>query len=235
MFTDATDFSISMWVNVAQQSDDHPFISNKDWGSSNNKGWGIFSQSGGNLRDQVTGTGGTKFSVNPAVNWKDNAWHNIVVTFKRNVESVAYFDGVPVLTSPLLTTGSIDTDDLALAVNIGQDGTGHYTDGGTSSIDALIDDVGVWRRVITPGEAGTNLFERFVRPEHRLNRRRSTQVRDIHSLGRPASHHGNRSERDRETADAREPRPRDAMAGCRPFQRDRGHQHHGRNRVLSRG
>jgi hypothetical protein len=154
-FTDATDFSISMWVNVTSQTDDHPFISNKDWGSSNNKGWGIFSQSGGNLRDQVTGTGGTKFSVNPAVNWKDNAWHNIIVTFKRNVESVAYFDGVPVLTSPLLTSGTIDTDDLSLAVNIGQDGTGHYTDGGGSSMDALIDDVGIWRRVITPNEAGT--------------------------------------------------------------------------------
>jgi hypothetical protein len=154
-FTDATDFSVSMWVNVTAQTDDHPFISNKDWGSSDNRGWGIFSQSGGNLRDQVTGTGGSKFSVNPAVNWKDNSWHNIVVTFKRGVQSVAYFDGVPVLTSPLLTTGSIDTDDIPLTVNIGQDGTGLYTDKGGSSLDALIDDVGIWRRVLTAEEAGT--------------------------------------------------------------------------------
>lgn len=154
-FTDTTDFSISMWINVTSQTDDHPLISNKDWNSSNNRGWGIFTQSGGNLRDQVTGTGGTKFSANPAVNWKDSAWHNIVVTFKRGVQSVAYFDGAPVLTSPLLTTGTIDTDDLSLAVNIGQDGTGHYTDGGSSSLDALIDDVGVWRRELTSDEAGT--------------------------------------------------------------------------------
>ncbi|HEY6226005.1 MAG TPA: hypothetical protein VI282_02675, partial [Verrucomicrobiae bacterium] len=44
--------------------------------------------------------------------------------------------------------------DLGFAVNIGQDGTGHYTDGGSSSIDALIDDVGIWRRVVTPDEVG---------------------------------------------------------------------------------
>jgi hypothetical protein len=155
-FADTTDFSISMWVNVTSQSDDHPFISNKNWASSNNKGWGIFTQSSGNLRDQVTGpTSGDKFSVNPPVNWKDNAWHNIVVTFKRGAQSVAYFDGVPVLTSPFTTAGTIDTDDVPLAVNIGQDGTGAYTDGGGSSLDALIDDVGIWRRVLTSDEAGT--------------------------------------------------------------------------------
>jgi hypothetical protein len=50
--------------------------------------------------------------------------------------------------------GTIDTDDLGFAVNIGQDGTGHYTDGGSSSLDALIDDVAIWRRVVTPDEAG---------------------------------------------------------------------------------
>jgi hypothetical protein len=157
-FTDATDFSISMWVNVTSQTDDHPFISNKNWDSSGNQGWGIFTQSGGNIRDQVTGTGGTRFSTtipNPPVNWKDNSWHNIVVTFKRGVESVAYFDGVPVSTAALLTTGTIDTDPATMAVNIGQDGRGTYTDGGSSSLDALIDDVGVWRRILTSDEAGT--------------------------------------------------------------------------------
>ncbi len=158
MFGDATDFSISMWVNVTSQTDDHPFISNKNWDASANQGWGIFTQSGGNIRDQVTGTGGTRFSVtipNPPVNWKDNLWHNIVVTFKRNVESVAYFDGVPVSTVALLTAGSIDTDPATMAVNIGQDGRGTYTDSGSSSLDALIDDVGVWRRILTSDEAGT--------------------------------------------------------------------------------
>jgi len=156
-FTDATDFSISLWVNVTSQSDDHPFISNKDWGSSDNKGWGIFTQGGGGLRDQVTGAGpgGTKFSQNPPVNWNDHSWHNIVVTFKRGVESVAYFDGAIVLKSPLATAGTIDTDDVPLAVNIGQDGTGAYTDGNRSSLDALIDDVGIWRRVLTAEDAGT--------------------------------------------------------------------------------
>jgi hypothetical protein len=40
------------------------------------------------------------------------------------------------------------------AVNIGQDGTGVYTDNTSAhDVNALIDDLGIWRRAITPNEA----------------------------------------------------------------------------------
>ncbi|MEI9962751.1 MAG: hypothetical protein WDM76_17035 [Limisphaerales bacterium] len=58
----------------------------------------------------------------------------------------------------------MDTVTNGYAVNIGQDGTGGYTDGHDSSlhIDGLIDEVMMWNRVITAPEvsslykAGTN-------------------------------------------------------------------------------
>ena len=65
-----------------------------------------------------------------------------------------YTDGVLTSTSPDLTTGSIDTDGLGYAVNIAQDGRGIYTDVGSAGItNALIDDVGIWRRAISAQEA----------------------------------------------------------------------------------
>jgi hypothetical protein len=75
-----------------------------------------------------------------------------------------YVDGVLQSKHAMTAVGSIDT--LALpfnyagdnqtnwAVNVGQDGTGIYNDGGSAyDINALIDDLGVWRRALTAHEA----------------------------------------------------------------------------------
>ena len=152
-FGDNVNFSISFWVNYLIQTDDHPFISNKDWNSSGNRGWGIFSQSSAKFRPQITGTGGTKFSTNPTFQLKDGAWHNVIVTVNRTGNVDSYVDGSLISSVPIATAGSIDTDDLGFAVNIGQDGTGKYTDGNASSLEGLVDDVGIWRRVLTSDEA----------------------------------------------------------------------------------
>ena len=173
-FGATNDFSVSMWVNYTNQSDDLPFISNKDWDSSSHLGWGIFSQSGGNYRINVTGQNGgsDKFSQTDTPNTlKDGNWHHIVVSFQKapfgqNAYVYGYLDGVLVSKHSNHVGLSIDTFGTALtdaqpiaspqsswAVNIGQDGTGVYTDGGSAyNINALIDDVGIWRRALTPNE-----------------------------------------------------------------------------------
>lgn len=151
-FVDSTDFSVSFWVNVTSSEDDPSFISNKNWNSSNNPGWGVFEQGGGNTRIQVTGDS-NKFSTSATPNVRDGAWHNMVVVFWRGQRVMTYVDGVLANDSPFLTTGTIDTDDIGYAVNIGQDGTGAYTDNGSADIDAMIDDVGIWRRILSPQEA----------------------------------------------------------------------------------
>lgn len=174
-FGDTNDFTVSMWVNYTNQNDDLPFISNKDWNSSNNQGWGIFTQSGGNYRVNVTGPnrGADKFDVSPAVLLRDGKWHNVVVSFihapfLQSAYVYNYVDGVLVNQKAMNLSGTVDTSGIpfthtggpaaplqsAFAINIGEDGSGVYTDGGSAyNINALVDDLGIWRRALTSNEA----------------------------------------------------------------------------------
>ena len=156
-FDGAENFSISFWTSYTNQFDDPPFISNKNWSSSDNIGWGIFTQNGGNFRVNVTGDGGgAKESTTATPFIRDGAWHNIVVTFDRSSAVSIYVDGVLVKTDPLAaTTGNIDTLSFGYAVNVGQDGTGLYTDSGNAQmIGLLMDDLGIWTRVLSASEVG---------------------------------------------------------------------------------
>lgn len=175
-FVDNVDFSISLWANYTQQVDDPALISNKDWGSSGNPGWGIFTQDNGHYRVNTTGTGGTKYDVSSSATplIRDGTWHHIILSHARGALVSIYTDGVLSSTRPDLTTGSVDTSALGYAVNIGQDGRGTYTDGGSAGItNGLIDDVGIWRRalsaqealaVYTAGQNGKNLALALVAP-----------------------------------------------------------------------
>jgi hypothetical protein len=179
-FGDANPFSVSFWINYTNQSDDLPFISNKDWNSSGNQGWGIFPQSPGDFRVNVTSTnGGTdKFDIHPTTILREGNWHNVVLSFVRSPGSSAsyvntYADGVMVNQKVVFTAGPIDTFALPFtneqgpgptnpplptiqtnwAVNVGQDGTGVYHDQGSAyNIGAKIDDLGIWRRALTANE-----------------------------------------------------------------------------------
>jgi hypothetical protein len=170
----SNDFSVSMWVNYTNQSDDLPFISNKDWNASANQGWGIFTQSGGNFRLNITGpnSNSDKFDTSSTPVVRDGTWHNLVVCFLRAIPPqsayvYSYVDGVLVNKVSMSVAGTIDTDALPFtyaspkptlqstwAVNIGQDGTGVYYDlGHAYDIGAKIDDLGIWRRALTANEA----------------------------------------------------------------------------------
>jgi len=188
-----TDFSVSFWASYTNQADDPAFISNKDWNSSSNPGWGIFTQGGGNYRINITGPnqGSDKYSqTDTPQTLKDGNWHHIAVSIQRapfgsSAFVYGYQDGVLVSKHAMNTSGTIDTLGLPFgnsqgvvdstnvnwAVNIGQDGTGVYTDnGGAHNINARIDDLGIWRRAITANEvtgiykeglAGRNLSQAF--------------------------------------------------------------------------
>ena len=168
-FKDTNDFSLAFWVNYSDQVDDPAFISNKDWDSSSNTGWGVFAQGGGNFRVNVTGTprgSGNRMSTTLANIIRDGTWHHVAASFWRGRNVAIYVDGQLVNTTPLVTTGTVDTDGLTwtkvigtvtntgpFQVNIGQDGRGIYTDNGSAGItNALIDDLGIWKRALTPQE-----------------------------------------------------------------------------------
>ena len=81
-------------------------------------------------------------------------WHHVVVTFERKANAKIYVDGQVLNTTPMAPdagkpVGNLDTDDLSMQVNIGQDGTGTYG----SYLDGYIDDLGIWRRALTAQEA----------------------------------------------------------------------------------
>jgi hypothetical protein len=154
-FGEAKDFTVSFWVKQISQVGDQAFISNKDWNSANNRGWGVFSQGGAVTRVQLTGPSGSvdKFSNNPLANLPDGAWHLITVSVARAGNVDTYVDGALALSSPMTVKGNIDTDDLGFALNLGQDGTGKYTDGGAAELDAVLDEVAVWNRALNAQEA----------------------------------------------------------------------------------
>lgn len=167
-FGDTNDFTIAFWVQYTQQSDDLALISNSQWDSSGNRGWGIFSQGGGNFRVKVTGTGGTKADVTLPNVIRGTGWHHLLVTFQQGGAMYTMFDGALLRNTPWTLTGTSDTADINYtrtitnnpnfggphAINVGQDGTGWYNDkNGGAITNGMIDDLGIWRRALSPQEA----------------------------------------------------------------------------------
>jgi Concanavalin A-like lectin/glucanases superfamily len=154
LFANNVDFSVSFWTSYTNQVDDPPFISNKNWSSSGNPGWGIFTQGGGNIRVNATDDAGHNEGTTGTPVIRDGKWHLVTVSFVRTGNATVYVDGALATTFAMTAmTGSIDTLSSGLTVNIGQDGTGGYTDGGSAEmVDVLIDDLGIWTRALLPSE-----------------------------------------------------------------------------------
>ena len=154
-FGTGTDFSVSLWVKFADWTFDPPLISNKDWLSGQYQGWMIATGTDGRLQWNYGGAPGQRKDYDgPAGTLGDGRWHHVVMTVLRAGEVVTYLDGTVVDERDVsASANNIDTA-AGLAVNIGQDGTGRYSDGNSVGIsDLMVDDVGIWRRVITAAEA----------------------------------------------------------------------------------
>jgi hypothetical protein len=76
----------------------------------------------------------------------DGNWHSLVHTFDRTGNGITYLDGAQVDSTSIANVGDIDTGG---PVVIGQDPTGLYPEPGSADLD----DLGVWRRVLTQSEA----------------------------------------------------------------------------------
>lgn len=148
-FGGTTDYTISAWIKVNSKSGDPSFLSNKDWRSGGNAGYVLFVGGGGNFGWNYKPSGGARVdSGGSGIN--DAAWHHVAVSYDRDGNALTFLDGVLANTTPIAP--ATETIDSGLATNIGQDGTGSYTDGGGVEIDALMDDVAIWRRAVTAFE-----------------------------------------------------------------------------------
>jgi hypothetical protein len=147
-FGTSVNFSIAYWTRFTTWTGDPSFVSNKDWRSGGNPGYVLATAGDGALQWNVApnrldydGAPGTL---------SDNQWHHVAFTWDRTGLITTYIDGVQVNNTP---NGAVRDLTTGLPTNIGQDGTGTYTDGGGVGIeDGTIDDVGIWRRVLSEAE-----------------------------------------------------------------------------------
>jgi len=152
-FGAATDFSVSFWVRYTTASGEFPLIANKNWLSASNPGWGIAAGADGGLRWNLAGAPGTVKSFTGLPGTLTNGiWHHVAVTFQRSGNATTFLDGAVVGTTPLSPSGNDVTTPAGLALSVGQDGTGTYTNAGTAGISAGLDDLGIWRRALTTNE-----------------------------------------------------------------------------------
>jgi hypothetical protein len=140
-------FSVAFWCNYMIQTSDPVFICNKNWAASANQGWGIFMQGGGHFRVNTTDNAGHRQSTTSTPVIRDGTWHHVLVTYLRTGDAIIYVDGADVRHSSLAAlTGSIEP---GVGTFIGQDTTTVYA---ADFTDLKMDDLGIWLRVLSPGE-----------------------------------------------------------------------------------
>ncbi len=157
-FGETSDFSVSFWAKMNTWSADPAFVSNKDWGSGSNTGWVIATEADGRVQWNYRRDGQSRKDFDSAGGiFNDNAWHHIVVVFGINDEAITYVDGVEVALDRNGAPGRKDITpstgtlfDPSLTLNIGQDGTGAYTD--ANLFDAVFDEVAFWNRKLSARE-----------------------------------------------------------------------------------
>ncbi|MCP5517481.1 MAG: immunoglobulin domain-containing protein [Verrucomicrobiales bacterium] len=151
-FGTATDFSLAFWAKAVAWSSDPSLIGNKDWNSGGNQGYVLATDGDGHFQWNLSGAPGSRKDYDgPAGTFSDGEWHHIAVTYDRSGSATTYVDGQAVDTRPLTASENDVSTPNGLATNIAQDGTGTY---GASFTDLAMDDIGIWRRVLSPQEIG---------------------------------------------------------------------------------
>lgn len=153
-----TDFSFSFWTkfNPGSWDGDPVFISNKDWLSGSNTGYVLATGGDGRFQWNYREEGLPRRDYDgPGGTMSTGTFNHVVVSVTRRGNIVTYINGVQVDSTS--ARGGNFTIDAGLETNIGQDGTGTYTDGGSVGWrdGMLIDDLGIWNRAITADEVAT--------------------------------------------------------------------------------
>jgi hypothetical protein len=153
-FGQTSDFTVALWMKTERVDGDPAVVGDKNWGSGGNTGWIIGTQGDGRIewnykRSEPARKDLDYTAAGPVLN--NGRWAHVVVAWKINGDAETYLDGIKVDTRSIAPgTGDIFADGTNL--NIGQDGTGAYTDG---EWDGLLDDVAFWDRALTADEVLT--------------------------------------------------------------------------------
>lgn len=144
------DYSISFWAKLNTWDGDPAFLGNKDWNAGGNRGFVVATDGDGRVQWNYRSISGDRKDYDgPGGTFNGGIWRHVVVTFDRGGFITTFVDGQQVTDkAPVAVDEGSASDTDNLAFNIGQDGTGTYS----NAIDALIDDVAVWRRAISVQE-----------------------------------------------------------------------------------
>lgn len=119
------DFSFSFWTNYSSMSSDPCFMGDKDWGSGGNVGFCVF-YGGGAIRVNSAGQNGGRVDNTSDQDYNDGQWHKVVVVVNRNEGTqTLWVDGTLGNALDISTQGSWEN---GMPWNIGNEGTGSYTD-----------------------------------------------------------------------------------------------------------
>jgi hypothetical protein len=150
-------FSIAFWVNWTNTPGDLPMIGNVVE-STDNQGLvmadSYFDDNGGNIQFSLqawpTFLEGDFTADGPAL-INDGHWHHVVAAVDLlNLVAQAYIDGVLVKTHSLPNVGNLNYSDGYL---LGSDPAYNYE--GNTAGGYSIDDMGIWRRLLTADEVAT--------------------------------------------------------------------------------
>lgn len=150
-FSSNADFTVSFWIRQPPGSTytNLPFFTDAI-GSTSHGGF-AFAPYAGTGGGGWMWTIGTVTSPNAATTFPDSNlindgnWHHLVHTASRSANCTTYLDGTQVDSQSIVVAGNTDNSNAA---TIGQDPTGAYP----VTADADIDDLGVWRRALSPLE-----------------------------------------------------------------------------------
>lgn len=146
-------FTVAFWARINSNTGDPAFIGNKSWNSGGNTGFVVATGGDNRIQWNLNTVGGARRDYDSAGGiFADAAWKHIVVSFDRDGNAETWVDGARIDARSIAANAgqSLDTADLAL--NIGQDGTGSYTDGGGVFHNVDIDEVAIWTRILSDDE-----------------------------------------------------------------------------------
>ena len=143
------DFSIDFRIRSFGWDGDPAIVSDKDWNSGNNAGF-VFAFNGNSIKVNA-GSGSNRADVNGSLAMNDGQWHHVLATFDRDGDLELFLDGISQGTDVM--GGDVLDMNSAFPMNIGQDGTGDYPIGfSTTGPTSEIAFVRVWDRVVSLAE-----------------------------------------------------------------------------------
>lgn len=151
-FAAGDSLSIAFWLQYTTGFSDLPIIGNAI-NSTYNPGY-VLTESGNRFAWTLTGTDTGQVIADPVGGpvLNNAVWHQLTLVVDRAAGVARSFvDGVLVDTRGLGSLGSLTTGNI---MNLGQDANGIYGVAGSF----WLDDVGIWRRALTPAEAQSIYF-----------------------------------------------------------------------------